>query len=445
MTANDSVITLEYTPTLVDFAGRLSHLSGFVYLDSGDREGSAELEIVTALPSSTHRLADYSENLGDWMTAIETELSSYQRSGSPDSPTPISTGCVAIGSLDYDAPAAELSRRCQIGSLTTAGIYHWVLMTHRGTRRTQVIFHPDCADSTRAEVMDAVSTPPAHTLTPFSLTTPFTASISKDQYREAIERIQQYILAGDCYQVNFAQRFDASFEGDPWLAYRSARTHLAGGFSAYMHLTQGHAILSLSPERFLRIEGGVITTQPIKGTAPRHSDPNTDAALAQQLLDSEKDRAENIMITDLLRNDLGQFCEPGTVTVTELCGLHSYGNVHHLVSTVRGTLKDGTTPGQLLLASSPGGSITGAPKKRAVEIISELESHTRGAYCGSVFVLAGNGWMQSSIAIRTLEINDQHLHCWGGGGITASSQWEAEYQETLDKVGPIMEALGNGA
>ena len=159
---------------------------------------------------------------------------------------------------------------------------------------------------------------------------------------------------------------------------------------------------------------------------------------------SEKDRAENIMITDLLRNDLGQFCEPGTVTVTELCGLHSYGNVHHLVSTVRGSLKDGTTPGQLLLASSPGGSITGAPKKRAVEIISELESHTRGAYCGSVFVLAGNGWMQSSIAIRTLEISDQHLHCWGGGGITASSQWEAEYQETLDKVGPIMEALGTG-
>ena len=444
MTASDPTITLDYTPTLVDFAGRLSHLSGFVYLDSGDREGSAELEIVTALPSSRHRLADYSENLSDWMTAIETELAGYHRNGTPDSPTPISTGCVAIGSLDYDAPAAQLSRRYQTGSLTTAGIYHWLLMTHRGTRRTQVIFHPDCADNTRAEVINAISTPAEDILAPFSLKTPFTASISKDQYREAIERIQQYILAGDCYQVNFAQRFDAAFEGDPWLAYRSARTHLAGGFSAYMQLTQGHVILSLSPERFLMIEGGVITTQPIKGTAPRHSDPKTDAALAQQLIDSEKDRAENIMITDLLRNDLGQFCEPGTVTVTELCGLHSYGNVHHLVSTVRGSLKDGTTPGQLLLASSPGGSITGAPKKRAVEIISELESHTRGAYCGSVFVLAGNGWMQSSIAIRTLEISDQHLHCWGGGGITASSQWEAEYQETLDKVGPIMEALGTG-
>ncbi len=441
MTTNDSVITLEYTPTLVDFAERLSHLSGFVYLDSGNREGSAELEIVTALPSSTHRLADYSENLSDWMTSIETELAGYHCDGTPDSTAPISTGCVVIGSLDYDAPAAQLSRRYQAGSLTTAGIYHWLLMTHRGTRRTQVIFHPDCADSTRAEVINAVSTPAEKTLTPFSLKTPFTASISKDQYREAIERIQQYILAGDCYQVNFAQRFDAAFEGDPWLAYRAARTHLAGGFSAYMNLAQGHVILSLSPERFLRVEDGVITTQPIKGTAPRHSDPETDATLAQQLLNSEKDRAENIMITDLLRNDLGQFCEPGTVTVTELCGLHSFGNVHHLVSTVRGTLKYGTTPGQLLLASSPGGSVTGAPKKRAVEIIFELESHARDAYCGSVFVLAGNGWMQSSIAIRTLEIRDDRLQCWGGGGITASSNWEAEYQETLDKVGPIMEAL----
>ena len=275
----------------------------------------------------------------------------------------------------------------------------------------------------------------------FSLKTPFASSISKTQYQQAIERIQQYILAGDCYQVNFAQRFEAEFVGDPWTAYRAARTHLAGGFSAYLTLSEGHTILSLSPERFLRIEGGVITTQPIKGTAPRNLDPDKDAELARALLDSEKDRAENIMITDLLRNDLGQFCEPGTVTVTELCGLHSFGNVHHLISTVRGTLKKGTTPGHMLLASSPGGSITGAPKKRAIEIINELESHPRGAYCGSVFVLAGGGWLQSSIAIRTLEIRGNALQCWGGGGITASSHWEAEYQETLDKVGPIMDAL----
>ena len=441
MTANDSVIALDYTPTLVELAGCLSHLPGFVYLDSGDREGSAELEIVTALPTSTHKLGDYSNNLAEWMTAIEAELAHDSRVGSTDSAASVSTGCVAIGSLDYDAPAGALSREDTTPSLASAGIYHWLLMTHRGTRRTQVIFHPKCSAETRASVIAVLNADGEASIGSFSLKTPFASSISKAQYKQAIERIQQYILAGDCYQVNFAQRFEAEFVGDPWTAYRAARTHLAGGFSAYLTLSKAHTILSLSPERFLRIEGGVITTQPIKGTAPRHLDPDKDAELARTLLDSEKDRAENIMITDLLRNDLGQFCEPGTVTVTELCGLHSFSNVHHLISTVRGTLKKGTTPGHMLLASSPGGSITGAPKKRAIEIINELESHPRGAYCGSIFVLAGGGWLQSSIAIRTLEIRGNTLQCWGGGGITASSHWEAEYQETLDKVGPIMDAL----
>ena len=147
------------------------------------------------------------------------------------------------------------------------------------------------------------------------------------------------------------------------------------------------------------------------------------------------------MITDLLRNDIGQFCETGSVAVTELCGLHSFGNVHHLISTVEGRLAPHVSAGQMLLATSPGGSITGAPKKRAVEIIAELEPYPRGAYCGSLFVLAGRDWLQSSIAIRTLEATGSTLHCWGGGGITASSHWHAEYQETIDKVGPIMATL----
>jgi para-aminobenzoate synthetase component 1 len=241
--------------------------------------------------------------------------------------------------------------------------------------------------------------------------------------------------------VNYAQRFEATLEGDAWSAYRYVRTLLAGGFSGFLRTDEGHAILSLSPERFLRIHRGTVTSQPIKGTAPRHRDPEQDVALSKALLNSEKDRAENVMITDLLRNDLGQFCETGSVRVTELCGLHSFNNVHHLISTVEGKLAPGISAGQMLLATSPGGSITGAPKKRAVEIIAELEPVPRGAYCGSLFILGGEDWLQSSIAIRTLEVTGNNVHCWGGGGITASSQWEAEYQETLDKVGPIMAAL----
>ena len=147
---------------------------------------------------------------------------------------------------------------------------------------------------------------------------------------------------------------------------------------------------------------------PSRVPAPRHTDPEQDAALAKALLNSEKDRAENVMITDLLRNDLGQFCETGSVKVTELCGLHSFNNVHHLISTVEGKLAPGVSAGQMLLATSPGGSITGAPKKRAVEIIAELEATTRGAYCGSLFILGGDDWLQSSIAIRTLEVTGRH-------------------------------------
>ena len=322
-----------------------------------------------------------------------------------------------------------------------AGLYHWLLVTHRRSQTTELLIHPDCPTDTQERVTTLMETQKAAKTPAFRLREPFLPAISKQQYQAHIERIQAYILAGDCYQVNYAQRFEATLEGDAWAAYRHVRARLAGGFSGFLRTAEDHAILSLSPERFLRIQQGTVTSQPIKGTAPRYSDPEQDTASAQALLNSDKDRAENVMITDLLRNDLGQFCETGSVTVTELCGLHSFNNVHHLISTIEGKLSAGVSAGQMLLATSPGGSITGAPKKRAVEVIAELESTPRGAYCGSLFILGGNGWLQSSIAIRTLEVTGDTVYCWGGGGITASSEWQAEYQETLDKVGPIMAAL----
>jgi len=443
MAQPSSVITLEYTPTLTHLADRFAHLSGFAYLDSGEQEGSAEIELLTALPSLTHRLDGYSGNLAEWMTGIERDLAANSAGHDKIDASGTFTGCIAVGCLDYDAPAGALMRKSHEASRTAAGIYHWMLISHREHQTTELLIHPNCPETTRLTVLEALAGDTNVHPAPYSLSAPFTASISQDDYREAIKAIQNYILAGDCYQVNFAQRFQARLEGDPWSAYRATRSRLAGGFSGFMRPTPDHAILSLSPERFLKIQDGLVTTQPIKGTAPRHADAEQDKGLADALLTSEKDRAENIMITDLLRNDLGQFCEIGSVRVTELCGLHSFGNVHHLVSTVEGQLAPGVTGGQMLLASSPGGSITGAPKRRAVEIIAELESHARGAYCGSLFVMANVDWLQSSIAIRTLEVRHKALHCWGGGGITASSSWESEHQETLDKVGPIMETLAS--
>ena len=441
MASCGEVTALDYTPTLVDWAERLSDLPGFVYLDSGTSGHGGELEVVTALPTVTHRLQHYSANLGDWMTALEADLHSACAQGDIVGTSACFTGCVAIGSLDYDAPAGSLRARDEPHSRTMAGLYHWMLVTHRSSHTTELLIHPDCPAVTRERITALIEAKHAVAPKGFHLAKRFRPAINKSLYQEHIALIQDYILAGDCYQVNYAQRFEAALEGDAWSAYRYVRTLLAGGFSGFLRTAEDHAILSLSPERFLSIHQGTVTSQPIKGTAPRHSDPDRDAALAQALLNSEKDRAENVMITDLLRNDLGQFCETGSVTVTELCGLHSFNNVHHLISTVEGKLMPGVSAGQMLLATSPGGSITGAPKKRAVEIIAELESAPRGAYCGSLFILGGDDWLQSSIAIRTLEVIGNAVHCWGGGGITASSEWEAEYQETLDKVGPIMAAL----
>ena len=441
MASRGEVTPLDYTPTLVEWAERFSGLPGFVYLDSGTGGHGGELEVVTALPTVIHRLQDYSANLAEWMTALEADLHSACAQRPILGTSECFTGCVAIGSLDYDAPAASLRTQDEPHSRTTAGLYHWLLVTHRSSQTTELLIHPDCPAVTRQRITALIETEHPAVSRNFHLAKHFRPAISKRQYEAHIERIQDYILAGDCYQVNYAQRFEAVLEGDAWSAYRYVRTLLAGGFSGFLRTAEDHAILSLSPERFLRIYQGTVTSQPIKGTAPRHSDREQDTALAQALLNSEKDRAENVMITDLLRNDLGQFCETGSVKVTELCGLHSFNNVHHLISTVEGKLAPGVSAGQMLLATSPGGSITGAPKKRAVEVIAELEATSRGAYCGSLFILGGNDWLQSSIAIRTLEVTGDTVHCWGGGGITASSEWEAEYQETLDKVGPIMAAL----
>ena len=432
-------ITLPFSRCLEDWGNAFAHLPGFVYLDSGCNTPDAERELVTALPTRCYQLRDYSGSATDWMTAIEKDLAAAQLPASDGR----FNGAAVVGCLEYDATADALRGDTTNQRQSVARLYHWGLMTELETRQTTLQFHPDCPALTREHIKAIVENnnrePQASTA--FGLSRPFEPCISRDQYRSAIGRIHEYILAGDCYQVNFAQRFEAAAYGDPWHAYRVARQRLAGGFSGFLRAAQDEAILSLSPERFLQVKDGVVISQPIKGTAPRHEDPEADRAAAATLMASVKDRAENVMITDLLRNDIGQFCVPGSVRVTELCGLYSFSNVHHLISTVEGRLADNISAGQVMVATSPGGSITGAPKKRAVEIIKELESHPRRAYCGSLFIMLGNNSLQSSIAIRTLEMRGERLYCWGGGGITASSDWAAEYQETLDKVGPIMRLL----
>lgn len=264
------------------------------------------------------------------------------------------------------------------------------------------------------------------------------SNLNAKKYATLFNKIQSYIAAGDCYQINLAQRFSTKWQGDPFFAYLHLRQQLPSPFSAFMQWDQG-ALLSFSPERFLQVRGNKIETKPIKGTIARGRTPEEDQQNAAWLQNSLKNRAENVMIVDLLRNDLSRHATQ--IEVPQLCELQSFANVHHLVSTVTGKLKPGSTAIDLLRDAFPGGSITGAPKIRAMEIIEELEPHQRSIYCGSIGYISVDGQMDTNIAIRTLVCDKENLHCWGGGGIVADSICEKEYEETIAKVNLILQNL----
>nr|WP_241973847.1 aminodeoxychorismate synthase component I [Aliidiomarina iranensis] len=277
----------------------------------------------------------------------------------------------------------------------------------------------------------------------FTLRTPWQSNMDAAEYTQRINAIHEFLRAGDCYQINLAQRFHAEFSGDPWGAYLALRETNQAPFSAWLNIPGG-VVLSLSPERFLQTyPDGSVETRPIKGTRPRGKDAADDASSAEILKNSAKDRAENLMIVDLLRNDLSRVCTPGSVSVPELFKIESFHAVHHLVSTVQGKLAPAQTPLSLLAAAFPGGSITGAPKIRAMEIIESLEPHRRSVYCGSIGYFSVHGHSDTSITIRTLCCVDDHIYCWAGGGIVIDSKAEAEYQETLDKVAKILPVLSS--
>ncbi|MCE9648596.1 MAG: aminodeoxychorismate synthase component I [Parvibaculum sp.] len=272
------------------------------------------------------------------------------------------------------------------------------------------------------------------------------SNFTRAAYELAVARIVEYIRAGDIFQANLSQRFEARLGKDdtPYDLYLRLRAQSPAPFASFFNFGSG-ALVSSSPERFLLCRNGEVETKPIKGTRPRGHTPSQDARLAAELLASEKDRAENVMIVDLLRNDLSRVCADHTVVVEKLCALESFANVHHLVSTVRGRLSDGETAVDLLTAAFPGGSITGAPKLRAMEIIAELEPTTRGPYCGAIGYLGFDGAMDTSIAIRTMTVKGERVTFQAGGGVTADSEPAAEYEETLAKAKAMIRALGGKA
>lgn len=355
----------------------------------------------------------------------------------------------AIGWFGYD-----LGRRMQglagVGNTPTelpdmaVGLYDWaIVVDHQEATSWLVAAGRDPAtaqrwEALRAQFLAAAPSPPH--LPALRLQSPIRSDMAFAEYATAFARIQAYIREGDCYQVNFAQRFSAAAEGDALSAYLALRRISPAPHAAYLNTPHGQ-VLSSSPERFLRLCDGQVEARPIKGTRPRGADPASDAQLATELSLSSKDRAENLMIVDLLRNDLGRVCRPGSIRVPELFGVESYANVHHLVSTVSGELAHGCDACDLLRASFPGGSITGAPKIRAMQIIAELESVPREVYCGAIAHLGFDGNMDSSIAIRTLAYSAGQIRCWAGGGIVHDSDLHAEYRETLVKAEAMLRVL----
>jgi para-aminobenzoate synthetase component 1 len=269
------------------------------------------------------------------------------------------------------------------------------------------------------------------------------ANFTHGGYLRAVARAREYICAGDIFQVNLSQRFEADFNISPYELYKRLRKINPAPFASYLNF-EGVNIVGASPERFLKVHSDWVETRPIKGTKPRGKTPEEDKTLAGDLLASEKDRAENTMIVDLERNDLGRVCRYGTVKVTELAILETYPTVFHLTSTVTGQLREGKSRIDLLKASFPGGSITGAPKVRAMEIIDELEPTRRSVYTGSIGYLSFSGEMDINIVIRTFIVKDGRAYFQVGGAIVYDSEPEAEYIETLDKGRALIQALGLG-
>ncbi|SDQ56398.1 aminodeoxychorismate synthase, subunit I [Pseudomonas sp. UC 17F4] len=436
---------LPYQADPAAYFARIRQAPGAVLLDSA--RPSAErgrFDLLSAWPLQT--LAPAMDERGSaYLQRLRESLAQLGQAQVPDGiELPFAGGLIGYLSYDFGRRLEQLPS-IAVDDLGLAdaslGLYAWALISDHQQKCSQLLFHPSLAAAERQRLIELFEAPPAIDAASFALQAPMRGDISAHSYRQAFDRVQQYIHAGDCYQINLTQRFRAPCQGDPWHAYQALRQACPTPYSGFQLLADGSVLLSFSPERFIQVSNGQVETRPIKGTRPRSSDADEDARNAAELLGSSKDRAENLMIVDLLRNDLGRTCEIGSVKVPELFSLESYPNVHHLVSSVTGRLAAGKDALDLIADSFPGGSITGAPKIRAMQIIDELEPSRRALYCGSLLYVDVRGEMDSSIAIRSLLVKDGQVCCWGGGAVVADSDWQAEYEESITKVKVLLETL----
>jgi para-aminobenzoate synthetase component 1 len=451
-----------------DVAHKLAHLPHLLFLDSADNQGlRGQYSYVTADPVSWLTGQVYNFAYDHPFEALPFPLRQFPMDSSPDLP-PFQGGLAGLFGYDLCHWIERLpwARRDEFSVPDVAlGVYDWVVAFDHDRQRAWLVSagfphrHPGRCRDRAAERLRQVRSwlvqetdprplPPS-TRPPVLLSTQYplpgfpgvTSNFDRLGFEATVRRAVEYIHAGDCFQVNLAQRLLAPAPADPLGFYGRLRAVNPAPFAGYFDLGD-FAIASASPERFLKVtSNGQVETRPIKGTRPRGRTPAEDDALRRELLASPKDRAENVMIVDLLRNDLGRVCEYGSVRVAKVCELESYRTVHHLVSEVRGKLRPGAGPVDLLRAAFPGGSVTGAPKVRAMEIIAELEPTARGPYCGSLGYIGFDGSMDTNILIRTFTIGRGWAQFPVGGGIVADSDPAREYEETLHKAAGLLRAL----
>ena len=447
-------------------AARLRHLPGLAFLDSAmQHETLGRHSIVAADPFARFRFRDGQASLdgrpvpGGPIEALRAALAPWRLD--PEAGTTFPGG--AIGYFAYDLGqtlerVAPPARRAGLTDDIAFNLYDTVLVIDHaaGTCRLVATGFPETAAAARearaaarlasfADLLGQGADPGAPPGAPADSPAPalrWRSNFTRAGYEAAVERVRDYIRAGDIYQANIAQRFSADLpEGfDGFAFYRSLRETNPATFGAYLAF-EGLTVASSSPERFLKLDGRAVETRPIKGTARRVADPEADRALARALQQNPKERAENIMIVDLLRNDLSRVCEPHSVRVPVLCGLESYAGVHHLVSVVTGTLRCELDALDLVAATFPGGSITGAPKIRAMDIITEIEGDARELYCGAIGRIGFDGALDTSIAIRTVFLDGHTAVLQAGGGVTLLSEPGPEYDETLTKAARVFQAF----
>jgi para-aminobenzoate synthetase component 1 len=446
------VVEIEYRDA-ADAAAAMRHLPFLTFLDSASTDKRmGRYSFVAADPFARLRVDRVDV---DWVSQLKAALAACRIPTLPGLP-PFQGG--AAGLLSYElGHSLERLPKADTDDLAfpglSLGFYDVVVAFDSLERRGWIVSTglPESDEKARDRRATArgkwlegeLARPPTvHPSGPISLEG-WTSNFTRSEYERAVRIVVERILAGDIFQANISQRFAAPVPDgfDYFGFYRRLRTVNPAPFAAY--LDHGDFVVaSASPERFLRVEHGHVEARPIKGTRPRFSDPVLDLLQAQALTESRKDRAENTMIVDLLRNDLSKVCVPGSVQVPQLCGLESFASVHHLVSAVVGRLAKGRDAVDLLAGAFPGGSITGAPKVRAMEIITEIERHARGPYCGAIGYLGFDGTMDLNIVIRTASFRHGTCAVQAGGGIVAASDPAAEYQETLDKASRVFEAFG---